>query len=141
MHKKPERSSQKETSSQWSDWLSSAQERPNDGAEVTPPPGYAGWKGRLFGLIDPRMGQFLYDGAPAAIRLEEIVWGGVRRDGIPDLRDPPTLTPAEATYLEPEDRVFGVSVNGEHRAYPLRVLNAHEMANDVLGGRRIALAY
>lgn len=118
----------------WQEWL-------GDHPEVTPPPGYAGWKGRLFSLIDPRMGQFIYDGAPANIRLEEIVWGGVRRDGIPDLRQPPTLTPAEASYLAPDDRVFGVSINGQHRAYPLRVLNAHEMANDLLGGRQIALAY
>lgn len=118
----------------WQEWLGRH-------PEVTPPPGYAGWKGRLFSLIDPRMGQFIYHDAPAAIRLEEIVWGGVRRDGIPDLQYPPTLTPAEASYLNPDDRVFGVSINGQHRAYPLRVLNAHEMANDVLGGQQIALAY
>ena len=40
-----------------------------------------------------------------------------------------------------DDRVFGVSFNGEHRAYPLRILNAHEMANDVVGGVPFALAY
>ena len=51
------------------------------------------------------------------------------------------LTPDEAAYLQPSDRVFGVSINGEHRAYPLRVLNAHEMANDVVGGVQFALAY
>lgn len=118
----------------WQEWLGRH-------PEVTPPPGYAGWKGQLFSLIDPRMGQFIYPGAPANIRLEEIVWGGVRRDGIPDLQYPPTLTPSEASYLDPDDRVFGVSLNGQHRAYPLRVLNAHEMANDVLGGQQIALAY
>ena len=109
--------------------------------EVTPPEGYDGWKGRLFSYIDSPMGAFMYDGVPATIRLEEIVWGGVRRDGIPDLRFPPHLPPEEAGYLQPGDRVFGVSINGEHRAYPLRVLNAHEMANDTLGGVQFALAY
>ncbi len=118
----------------WQEWLGSH-------PEITPPDGYDGWKGDLFSIIDPPMGAFIYPGVPAAIRLEEIVWGGVRRDGIPDLRFPPTLSPQEATYLEPHDRVFGVSINGEHRAYPLRVLNAHEMANDILGGQQIALAY
>ena len=43
--------------------------------------------------------------------------------------------------MRPDDRVFGVSINGEHRAYPLRIVNAHEMANDWLGGEPIALAY
>lgn len=118
----------------WQEWLGRH-------PEVTPPPGYDGWKGELFSIIDPGMGAFMYDGVPATIRLEEIVWGGVRRDGIPDLRYPPVLAAGEAAYLAAEDRVFGVSVNGEHRAYPLRVLNPHEMANDVLGGRQIALAY
>lgn len=118
----------------WQEWL-------GNHPEVAPPPGYAGWKGDLFSIIDPAMGAFIYEGVPATIRLEEIVWGGVRRDGIPDLRHPPALPPAQASYLAPDDRVFGVSINGEHRAYPLRVLNPHEMANDIVGGRPIALAY
>ena len=123
--------------SSWGWWLEWLTQHP----EVTPPPGYDGWKGRLFSVIDQPMGEFMYDGVPTTIRLEEIVWGGVRRDGIPDLRFPPHLAPEEATYLEPSDRVFGVSINGEHRAYPLRVLNAHEMANDIVGGVQFALAY
>ena len=118
----------------WLQWLSRH-------SEVSPPQGYDGWKGKLFSFIDEPMGAFMYDGVPTTIRLEEIVWGGVRRDGIPDLRFPQHLSPDDATYLEPDDRVFGVSINGEHRAYPLRVLNAHEMANDILGGVQFALAY
>lgn len=63
------------------------------------------------------------------------------KDGIPDLTNPPVVSAGKATYLEPLDRVFGVSLGGEHRAYPLRILNAHEMANDVVGGVPFALAY
>ena len=80
-------------------------------------------------------------GVKTRIRLEEIVWGGVRKDGIPDLTNPPVTSAEQATYLDSADRVFGVSINGEHRAYPLRILNAHEMANDVVGGVPFALAY
>ncbi len=118
----------------WQEWLS-------QNPEVRAPEGYDRWKGILFGVIDPPMGAFMYEGVPTTIRLEEIVWGGVRRDGIPDLRFPEAISPEQATYLEPGDRVFGVSINGEHRAYPLRVLNPHEMANDILGGEQFALAY
>jgi hypothetical protein len=106
-----------------------------------PPDGFANWKSRLFGVIDPSFTEFFNDEYKALIRLEEIVWGGVPKDGIPDLIDPPVVTAEEATYLGAEDRVFGVSINGEHRAYPLRIINAHEMANDVLGGEPIAFAY
>ena len=119
----------------WVEWLG---EHP----EVQPPQGFAGWKGRLFSkLVGPQMGAFLYDGVKARVRLEEIVWGGVTKDGIPDLTNPPVLSSEEATYLFTSDRVFGVSINGEHRAYPLRILNFHEMVNDVVGGVPFALAY
>ena len=110
--------------------------------EIWPPPGFSGWKGRLFSeLVDPQMGPFLYDGMRSNIRIEEIVWGGVEKDGIPDLTDAPVIAGADADYLDPADRVFGVSFNGEHRAYPHRIINAHEMANDVVGGVPFALAY
>ncbi len=119
----------------WVEWL-------GNHPEVEPVEGYAGWKGHLLSLlIDPSFSSFLYAGVKSNIRVEEIVWGGVAKDGIPDLMDPPTLRADEATYLDPSDRVFGVSINGEHRAYPLRILNAHEMANDTLGGVPFALAY
>ena len=123
--------------SSWQDWFIWLGRHP----EVGTPPGYADWKSKLFNRIDPRISMFFYDGVKARIRLEEIVWGGVRKDGIPDLNDAPVIPASQATYLNPDDRVFGVSINGEHRAYPLRILNPHEMANDVVGGEPIALAY
>ena len=123
--------------SRWSWWMEWLGNHP----EVQPPDGYAEWKGRLFGVIDAGMGAFLYDGVESAIRIEEIVWGGVRKDGIPDLQYAPVIGAGEADYLDDDERVFGVSINGEHRAYPLRILNAHEMANDIVGGVPFALAY
>ena len=119
----------------WVDWL-------GRNSEIKPPPGYAAWKGRLYArLVDPEMEDFFYSGVKTKIRLEEVVWGGVRKDGIPDLTNPPVIGAGEAGYLDADDRVFGVSFNGEHRAYPHRILNAHEMANDMVGGVPFALAY
>ena len=121
---------------EWMEWLG------RNADEYSPPDGYLDWKIALMSLLDPRFGEFL---APAAqgsrINVFEIAWGGVLPDGIPDLRNAPVVSADEQDYLEPKDRVFGVSINGEHRAYPLRIVNAHEMANDVLGGEPIALAY
>ena len=87
------------------------------------------------------MGAFFYEGVKTRIRLEAAVWGGGPKYGIPDLINPPAVTPQDAWYMIPSDRVFGISINGEHRAYPLRILTPHEMVNDVLGGEPIALAY
>ena len=110
--------------------------------EFPPPDEYLDWKANLLSFIDPRMAAF-FTSVPGSERIDltEVVWGGVPTDGIPDLQFAPTLTPEEADYLVLRDRVFGVSINGEHRAYPLRIMNPHEMANDWLGGEPIALAY
>lgn len=74
------------------------------------------------------------------IPKDEILGGGPPKDGIPALTDP-DVVPAHEAGLSPQDRVIGVAIGGEARAYPLRILNWHEIANDVLGGRPIAVTY
>lgn len=109
--------------------------------ELEPPPGFTSWKGELLGRIDSGFAEFLEEGAPARERVEEIVWGGVAIDGIPALDQPTLLAPDAADYLTPDEPVFGVSVNGEAHAYPLRILDWHELLNTTVGGVPISLAY
>jgi len=93
--------------------------------EIKGPEAYVGFKGRLFDrMVDPEQDEVINSRVDSLIRLEEIVWGGVPKDGIPDLTNLRVKTPQEASYLFDEDRVFGVSFNGEHRAYLLLILNA-----------------
>lgn len=75
------------------------------------------------------------------IRFEELTWGGVEVDGIPSLDNPPLIEAVAADYLKDDDLVFGVSINGDVRAYPLRIMGWHEMFNEVIGGVPVALAY
>ncbi|MGI9431006.1 MAG: DUF3179 domain-containing protein [Myxococcota bacterium] len=109
--------------------------------DLVPPRGFTGWKGALLGRIDPRFARLLPYGAPSHIRTEEIVWGGVAYEGIPALDRPSTVSAAEASYLEPREPVFGLAIGDDARAYPLRILDWHEMANDVVGGVPVSLAY
>ncbi len=109
--------------------------------DLEPAPGYAAWKGSLLKRIDPRFGNLIHDGVASRVRLEEIVWGGVRFEGIPALDLPRHVAASEAAYLGDSDLVFGISVGGEHRAYPRRILSWHEMANDVVGGEPVTLSY
>ncbi len=67
--------------------------------------------------------------------------GGPPKDGIPALTDPAMLPAAEADYLEAEDRVIGVVVGGGARAYPLRVMDWHEIVNDEAAGQPFAVTY
>lgn len=121
----------------WPDWVDHVGRRP----ELKPPPGYAGWKGALHSSIDARYLQFLRDDAPTRVRVEEVQWGGVPVDGIPALVNPKMLAAKDARWLDDRDAVFGVYLGGEARAYPLRIMDWHEMANDVVGGVPVALAY
>ncbi len=102
---------------------------------------YASFKARLYERIDPRFAEYFHDESPATIRLDEIRWGGVRRDGIPPLKNPKTLAAAEASYLADTDIVFGVEFNGQARAYPKRILAWHEMVKDIVGGKSINGVY
>lgn len=111
------------------------------GTALTTPPEFTDWKARILQVIDPRFGEFLQERFPRTIRVEEILWGGVVVDGIPALDNPAMLAAADADYLEPWDPVFGLAINGDARAYPLRILDWHEMANDVIGGVPVSLAY
>ena len=60
---------------------------------------------------------------------------------IPAADNPEVSTAAEATWLEDDDIVFGIEVNGEYRAYPRRIMEVREMVNDTLGGRDLGIPY
>ncbi|HEX4959241.1 MAG TPA: DUF3179 domain-containing protein [Thermoanaerobaculia bacterium] len=119
------------------DWVDLVGRRPDLAAR----PGYLAWKGALLARIDPRYPALLPEGAPLRIRAEEVVWGGVPVEGIPALDQPAHVPAAQADWLTPGERVFGVSLGGETRAYPLRILDWHEMVNDTVGGEPVTLSY
>ena len=104
-------------------------------------PRYAAFKGALYSIIDPRFSTYFETVGELIIRLDEIVWGGVRQDGIPPLRNPAMLAAEDAAYLEDDHIVFGLSVNGDARAYPKRILGWHEMFVDTVGGVPVAGVY
>ena len=114
--------------------------------EITPHETYKSLRLRFLGNTDKRFLDFFKppygNRERMKIRLEEISWGGVLYDvGIPPLDNPPMVTAGEADYLLDTDLVFGVEINGDTRAYPLRIMGWHEMLNDVIGGMPVALAY
>ena len=64
------------------------------------------------------------------------------KDGIPAILDPQFLSGAEASeQMVDSERVLGVSINGDHRAYPLNQLSRHEIVNDQVGGVPVAVTW
>jgi hypothetical protein len=108
--------------------------------DVSAPPGYLERKSVLHLAHDPTATPF-FD-ADAAIDWRLVSASGSARDEMAPLDDP-TVTAAseEADWVADDDVVFGVEVDGTRRAYPRRVLRAHEIVNDTLGERRIAVTY
>ena len=104
-------------------------------------PQYADYKAELYSLIDPKFRGYFRSDYTAKIRLDEVVWGGVRQDGIPPLRGPKMISAGDASYLEDDNIVFGLAVNGDARAYPKRILAWHEMFVDVVGDVPVAGVY
>lgn len=130
-----------EDRSGWFQWMLWQEANP----QVASHPTYFDFKREILNRIDPNFDPFIspkYIAPDAArIRFEEVTWGGVRKDGIPSLDNPPLIAAGDADYLRDDDLVFGVSINGDARAYPLRIMGWHEMFNEVIGGVPLALAY
>jgi len=70
-----------------------------------------------------------FDVSDASIPADEIFKGGPPRDGIPALTDPKYIDPAEASFLSGNDRVMGVMIEGRAHAYPIGIMNYHEIVN------------
>ena len=81
-----------------------------------------------------------HSGADGGLDLEIITILG--KDGIPAILDPQFVSGAEADgQMLSNERVLAVSLNGDHRAYPLNMLSRHEIVNDTVGGVPIAVTW
>ena len=82
-----------------------------------------------------------FDLSQRDIPLDEIHRGGPPRDGIPALTDPEFVAATSAHGLQPDDRILGLHRNGVSKAYPLGIMNYHEVVNDFFAGEAIAVTY
>ncbi|WP_299592196.1 DUF3179 domain-containing protein [uncultured Tateyamaria sp.] len=125
----------------WFQWMLWQEQNP----QIKPHPDFPTYKREVMLRVDDDFDLFLrpehIKPDQMRIRLEEITWGGVVKDGIPSLDNPDLIAAGDAEYLRGDDLVFGVSINGDVRAYPLRIMGWHEMFNEVIGGVPVALAY
>jgi hypothetical protein len=67
--------------------------------------------------------------------------GGPPRDGIPALFAPRFVTAEDADFISANDRVLGVTLDGVAKAYPIKILNYHEIVNDRFEDRAIAVTF
>lgn len=118
--------------------------------DMPAPPDYLLAKRAIFTSFVPGWDKIFDEGT---IDWRHVSWGGVLIDDraydqtdepcncIPAADNPKVSSAQDAKWLKDEDIVFGISVNGEHRAYPRRIMEVREMVNDTLGGRLLGIPY
>ena len=63
-------------------------------------------------------------------------------DAIPAILNPEFAGADEAEeWMAPSEQVIGISINGDHRAYSIPLLSRHEIVNDTVGGKPIAITW
>ncbi|MCL4746616.1 MAG: DUF3179 domain-containing protein [Burkholderiaceae bacterium] len=82
-----------------------------------------------------------FDLAGSLIAADEILSGGPPKDAIPAIDRPQFVSAARATFLSDDDVVLALERNGVAKAYPLRILNWHEVVNDRFGDEAIVITY
>lgn len=82
-----------------------------------------------FELVDP------------AVPRETIHHGGPPRDGIPAIDEPRFVGAGKAAFIESGDRILGLRYRGVTRAYPIKILNYHEIVNDRIAGEALIITY
>ena len=118
--------------------------------DIPAPPNYLEGKRKIFTTLVPGWDKIFVEGD---IDWRHVSWGGVLIDDrafdttdelcncIPAADNPETTDVAGAKWLDDDDIVFGVEVNGEYRAYPRQIMEVREMVNDTLGGRDLGIPY
>ncbi len=82
-----------------------------------------------------------FDLSRHGVPADQILDGGTPKDGIPAILQPKFVSVSDAAFLMPSDRVVGVVVKGKARAYPLKILNWHEVVDDAVGGTPLAATF
>jgi hypothetical protein len=84
-----------------------------------------------------------FDTSRHSIPLNDIYDGGPGKDGIPAILKPKFISAGEAdkTLLKKDDRVLGYVYKGQAKAYPIKILNWHEIVNDRVGGASKVVTY
>lgn len=81
------------------------------------------------------------DFSRSTVDFAEILSGGPPKDGIPALDAPAFLPAAAETALDDREPVLTLELGGEVRAYPIRYLMWHEIANDTVAGVPVAVTF
>ncbi|WP_420445138.1 DUF3179 domain-containing protein [Candidatus Poriferisodalis sp.] len=71
----------------------------------------------------------------------DVLSGGPPPDGIPSIDAPDFERASDVEFLQPQEAVVTLTLNGDARAYPVQVMLWHEIVNDTVGGEPVTITY
>ena len=77
----------------------------------------------------------------AIVPKAQILSGGPPKDGIPAILKPNFIRAEQAAFLKEGDQIIGIVANGAAKAFPLKILNWHEVVNDTVNGIPIMVTF
>lgn len=99
----------------------------------------------VLGALPPLHAKTLngFDLSNTLIPADQIVQGGPPKDGIPAILNPQFITPDAMQMKQRQQRrfVLGMVKGAETKAYPIAILNYHELVNDRLDGEPVLISY
>ncbi|MEM8840100.1 MAG: DUF3179 domain-containing (seleno)protein [Pseudomonadota bacterium] len=117
---------------------------------IPAPPDYLRAKRAIYTTIVPGWDKIFTEGN---VDWRLVSWGGVLIDDrphdktddvcncIPAADNPEVVKAEDAKWPKDDDVIFGITINGEARAYPRQIMEVREMVNDTLGGRHLGIPY
>lgn len=82
-----------------------------------------------------------FDLSDLRVDRDDLMLGGPPKDGIEALTRPPRVSASIYSELTDQARVIEVVEGDEAVAYPVLILTGHEIVNDEVGGRPLAITY
>ena len=99
---------------------------------------FLNFRGETVSIIDPSARPAADSNGTLDLKIVTILG----RDAIPAILEPNfDDRAASLAQMKPTERVIGVSIDGDSRAYPLNLLSRHEVVNDTVGGKPIAVTW
>lgn len=75
------------------------------------------------------------------IPLDEIKDGGPPKNGIPSIDRPKFISGNKVDFLDEREYVLGVNFNGIAKAYPIKIMDRHEVVNDFFDDIPVAITF
>ncbi len=82
-----------------------------------------------------------FDLAGSLIPFNQILGGGPPKDGIPSIDQPTFVLADETDYLQDDAPILGINYQGIIKAYPINILNWHEIVNDQFNEEPVVITF